>query len=84
MTNDRTLKQYIDRIQSRESQDTSEAHINIMLASLLGSDHLIDMWWNSPNKGFGGKSPHEVYHTDDQGKRAVYDYVSHYLGDDYL
>lgn len=32
-----------------------------MLLGLLGSEKLIEAWWNSPNKGFEGKAPKDVF-----------------------
>jgi len=42
---------------------------NGMLMGMLGSDALIERWWNSPNKAFDDKCPVDV----DQDK------VVHYL-----
>jgi len=42
---------------------------NGMLMGMLGSDALIEKWWNSPNKAFDDKCPVDVDH----------DKVVHYL-----
>ena len=36
---------------------------NGMLMGMLGSDALVEKWWNSPNKGFGDKCPVDVDHN---------------------
>lgn len=35
--------------------------INRMLLAMLGSDDLVEKWWNSPNLYFEGITPNEVY-----------------------
>ena len=37
---------------------------NSMLMGLLGSDALVEKWWNSPNKQFDNKCPVDVDHEE--------------------
>lgn len=41
-----------------------EKHCNEILMSLLGSEATIEVWWLSPNKGFNGKAPKDVFKED--------------------
>ena len=50
--------------------------LNIMLFTLLGSDDLVNRWWESPNLAFENKTPDQVYEEDEQ---QVIDYVLSYL-----
>ena len=49
--------------------------LNEMLYDLIGRAELVDQWWNSSNKAFDGKSPVEVYHSGEDGRRLVADYI---------
>ena len=49
--------------------------LNEMLYDLLGHHHLVDQWWNSSNKAFDGKTPVAVYHSGEDGRRLVADYI---------
>lgn len=37
---------------------------NTMLLGLLGSDALVEKWWNSPNKAFDNKCPVDIDEKD--------------------
>ena len=37
---------------------------NSMLMAMLGSDALVEKWWNSPNKAFDNKCPVDVDQKD--------------------
>jgi len=50
--------------------------LNIMLFTMLGSDDLVNRWWESPNLAFENKTPDQVYEEDEQ---QVIDYVLSYL-----
>jgi hypothetical protein len=50
--------------------------LNIMLFAMLGSDDLVNRWWESPNLAFENKTPDQVYEEDEQ---QVIDYVLSYL-----
>jgi hypothetical protein len=50
--------------------------LNIMLFTLLGSDDLVNRWWESPNLAFENKTPNQVY---EENQRQVIDYVLGYL-----
>ena len=43
----------------------------IMILSMVGKDYT-NIWWNSPNKAFQGKTPNEMFDTDPE---QVYDYI---------
>lgn len=45
--------------------------LNQLVLSLVGSTHT-NLWWNSPNKAFGGKTPNEQFDFDPQ---VVNDYL---------
>ena len=40
--------------------EITKTRLNSILMGLLGKKILVDMWWNSPNKAFEGKTPNEV------------------------
>ena len=48
--------------------------LNTHLLSLLGTQHLVDKWWESKNKAFEEKSPEEVWEMEG-GKEIVANYV---------
>jgi hypothetical protein len=50
--------------------------LNIMLFAMLGSDDLVNKWWESPNLAFESKTPNQMYEEDEQ---QVIDYVLSYL-----
>jgi hypothetical protein len=52
-----------------------KSDINRYLYSMLCRPELVDGWWLSPNKAFDMKTPDEVYQTDAEGRKQVYDYV---------
>ena len=51
--------------------------LNRLLFAMLGRIELVDQWWQSPNKGFDGKTPDEVYLSGEDGRKKVADYI-HY------
>jgi len=50
--------------------------LNIMLFTLLGSDDLVNRWWENPNLAFEDKTPNQMCEEDEQ---QVIDYVLSYL-----
>jgi len=50
--------------------------LNIMLFAMLGSDDLVNRWWESSNLAFENKTPNQMYDEDEQ---QVIDYVLSYL-----
>lgn len=50
--------------------------LNIILFAMLGSDDLVNRWWESPNLAFENKTPNQMYDEDEQ---QVIDYVLGYL-----
>ena len=55
------------------SEYVAKQRTQTLLTAMLGSK-LVDAWWNSPNKAFDGKTPHDVWITD---YAKVYSYVMH-------
>jgi hypothetical protein len=47
--------------------------LNKILFALLGSQELVNRWWESPNKAFDMKTPNEVWNSGEQQK--VRDYL---------
>ena len=46
-----------------------------ILASMIGQKH-VELWWNSPNKAWQGKTPQEVFDGPDAVE--VYNYLMDY------
>jgi len=53
---------------------TAEEKANMILKALLGSDELVQRWWNSPNRAFDGETPDDLWHTS-SGRNRVYNYL---------
>jgi hypothetical protein len=51
------------------------SQLNRILYDLVGSWELVDVWWQSSNKGFDGKTPNEVYWSGEQGRQDVAAYI---------
>ena len=45
----------------------TKENINIALLAMLGDEKLVEGWWYSPNKAFGGINPADVWNYDPQG-----------------
>jgi len=54
-----------------------------MLYAMLGSWDLVDRWWESSNKAFDGKTPNEIYWTDEAGRQRVAEYIISFTSGDY-
>lgn len=54
--------------------------LNKMLFAMFGRHELVDQWWISPNKGFDGKTPDEVYQSGEEGRRKVVNYILGFYG----
>lgn len=46
-----------------------------LLYSLLGNLQLVDLWWYGGNKAFDGRTPIDVYHSGEEGRIKVADYI---------
>jgi hypothetical protein len=57
-------------------EDNTKQDLNTCLFAMLGSDELVNKWWESPNLAFEGKTPLEVFEID---RQDVIDYVLSYL-----
>ena len=57
-------------------EDNTKQDLNTCLFAMLGSDELVNKWWESPNLAFENKTPNEVYEENEQ---QVIDYVLSYL-----
>lgn len=53
---------------------------NRILHALLGSDELVQKWWESPNKAFDDITPSEMWNRD---KDRVKNYLLAQLNGDY-
>jgi len=53
---------------------------NRILHALLGSDELVQKWWESPNKAFDDMTPNEMW---DRDKDRVKNYLLAQLNGDY-
>jgi len=61
-----------------------KSDVDKLLRPLLGNDPMvIDLWWNSCNISFQGKTPLSVYQNVDNGPKIVYDYVLSFCNGDY-
>lgn len=49
--------------------------LNKYLYALLGRQELVDQWWESPNRAFGGRTPNEVYWAGEEGRKQVAKYI---------
>jgi uncharacterized protein (DUF2384 family) len=47
-----------------------------MLMSMLGSEKLLNQWWESQNIAFDMKQPIEVFNTSESGRQSVFNYLS--------
>lgn len=49
--------------------------LNKYLYAILGRQELVDQWWESPNKAFGGSTPNQVYWSGEDGRKQVAKYI---------
>lgn len=57
--------------------------LNKILLGILGRSEYIDEWWASPNAGFDGKTPNEVYWSGDEGRASVTNYICSFASGEY-
>lgn len=58
--------------------DDQVDRMNRILMPLLGSDHLVNMWWDSRNIAFDMQTPADVWKYD---RQRVFEYIrSQYNG----
>jgi len=55
-------------------QDKMFYNANQILLALLGSEDIVDQWWNSNNKAFDYEIPADLWHTS-KGRNKVYNYL---------
>jgi hypothetical protein len=48
----------------------------LALKAMLGSDQLVEHWWNNPNRAFDMQTPSQTF---EQNKAQVVRYVLNYL-----
>lgn len=53
------------------SPTNMRARCEALITAMVGKD-LVDQWWNSPNKAFGGDTPEQIYSV---APSAVYAYL---------
>jgi hypothetical protein len=56
---------------------------NRMLMGLLGSEAMVEQWWQSQNLAFELKTPQEVFDLNDQGQLNVLNYLSEHCNGGY-
>ena len=61
----------------RYSDEISIVNINRFLLGLLGSQELVQNWWNSKNEAFNMNTPLEIWCLPD-GKEQVFNYVMYF------
>jgi hypothetical protein len=54
---------------------TVKVTLNRLLFAMIGRAELVDLWWDSPNKAFDGKTPNEVYLSGEEGRQKVINYI---------
>lgn len=54
---------------------TVKVTLNRLLFAMIGRAELVDLWWDSPNKAFDGKTPNEVYFSGEEGRQKVINYI---------
>ena len=54
----------------------TKERLNVYLYKMLGSDELVEAWWNSPNKYWDGRTPTLVYKTDPD---SVFRYILYWI-----
>lgn len=55
-------------------------NLDELLLSLLGSQDLVDKWWNSDNTYFQGDTPEQVFRSNPQ---QVINYINQFCYGDY-
>ena len=51
------------------------ATLNMCLKSMLGSQELVDKWYESPNRAFGMQTPLQMLESGDEPRKTVYKYI---------
>lgn len=54
----------------------NEKKLNKALLALLGTEELVNNWWNSPNANWSFQNPIDVYQKD---PKSVCDYIMQYV-----
>ena len=49
----------------------------------MGSDQLVQQWWDSPNLAFEGKTPRETYFLSLEDYRKVVNYILTHANGEY-
>lgn len=49
--------------------------LNGILLSILGSQHYVDVWWDSDNYNWGMRTPQEVWDSGPAGKIEVINFI---------
>ena len=47
-----------------------------MLFALLGSEKLVNQWWQSANYAFNMSTPIDLFNSSEDGRQAVFNYLS--------
>ena len=57
------------------------SRLNRLLLVLVGTEELVDLWWESPNKAFDGNTPKEMLAKQPE---TVVQYIVGQFNGDYL
>lgn len=66
-----------------KSEYTDDAYLNTCLKAMMGSDQLVQQWWDSPNLAFEGKTPRETYFLSLEDYRKVVNYILTHANGEY-
>lgn len=66
-----------------KSEYTDDAYLNICLRAMIGSEPLVQQWWDSPNLAFEDKTPKQVYLHSPEGQLQVTSYILGCANGDY-
>lgn len=54
---------------------TNKEVLDRVLLALIGSEELVNRWWESQNYAFGLQRPVDLWNTGEKGKRQVAEYI---------
>lgn len=61
--------------------DDDVERMNRLLMPLLGNMRLVNLWWDTPNHGFGELTPADVWEID---RKRVFEYIRGQYNGDFL
>ena len=66
-----------------KTENYDELYLNTCLKAMIGSDLLVEVWWNTYNLAFDGKTPRYVYLLGPEGRSKVTNYILGHVNGDY-